>query len=256
MQLSIVLPTRNEAALIAETLASIATTLGPALCAETEILIADDGSDNLPAIVHELALPFAALRVKRNAPPLGKGRAIAEALSDTHGTVAGFLDADLSTPPRYILQVLPLLLERTVDGVIGSRRHAQSSVQRRQSPIKTLLGTALACFSSSLLFAGRRKYSDTQCGFKFFRGEVARELYRNLRIRDGMADIEVLLRADGMGLRIEEIPIDWCDERESKRPLRRTLLPDCRAVAVLLVHYRLLPAIRWSRNGAHFGSST
>jgi hypothetical protein len=53
--------------------------------------------------------------------------------------------------------------------------------------------------------------ADTQCGFKFFDGDVARAAARGLRI-DGFAfDVELLRALSNMGLLLKEIPVTWTD---------------------------------------------
>jgi hypothetical protein len=57
---------------------------------------------------------------------------------------------------------------------------------------------------------------DTQCGFKCFRQEVARELFV-LQTVDGWAfDVELLFVAQQRGYRILEIPITWIYKDHSK----------------------------------------
>jgi dolichyl-phosphate beta-glucosyltransferase len=61
---------------------------------------------------------------------------------------------------------------------------------------------------------------DTQCGFKAFRRAAAREIFSRARI-DGFAfDTEILLLARQRGLRVDELPVEWINDQESKfRPL-------------------------------------
>ena len=63
--------------------------------------------------------------------------------------------------------------------------------------------------------------TDTQCGFKIYRGDVGREIY-NQCITDGfMFDVETILRAVKLGYRIEEFPIEWtCDPDSRITPAR------------------------------------
>jgi dolichyl-phosphate beta-glucosyltransferase len=50
---------------------------------------------------------------------------------------------------------------------------------------------------------------DTQCGFKLFRGEVARDLFGRLQT-DGFAfDVEVLYLARRSGREVTEVPVRW-----------------------------------------------
>jgi dolichyl-phosphate beta-glucosyltransferase len=57
---------------------------------------------------------------------------------------------------------------------------------------------------------------DTQCGFKAFRGEVARELFQLQRIERFAFDIEVLYLARKFGYRIREIPVRWINSPDSR----------------------------------------
>ena len=57
---------------------------------------------------------------------------------------------------------------------------------------------------------------DTQCGFKFFRREVARDLFSQQRIDGYMFDVEVLALAQRLGYRIKEAPIRWRDDPDSR----------------------------------------
>jgi hypothetical protein len=59
-------------------------------------------------------------------------------------------------------------------------------------------------------------FRDTQCGFKAFRREAAREIF-SLQSIDGFAfDVEVILLAQGLGCRISELPVRWLNSTESK----------------------------------------
>jgi dolichyl-phosphate beta-glucosyltransferase len=60
---------------------------------------------------------------------------------------------------------------------------------------------------------------DTQCGFKFFRGDVARELFRRQQIDGYMFDIEILYLARRLGYRIAEMPVRWRDDGDSRLQL-------------------------------------
>jgi dolichyl-phosphate beta-glucosyltransferase len=64
--------------------------------------------------------------------------------------------------------------------------------------------------------------TDTQCGFKIYRGEVARKLYGECRARGFIFDIEIILRALRRGYRIQEFPITWTCDRDSRLSLTRS----------------------------------
>ena len=57
---------------------------------------------------------------------------------------------------------------------------------------------------------------DTQCGFKAFRLDICRPILEAARI-DGFAfDVELLVLARRVGLRIREIPVHWNHAEGSK----------------------------------------
>jgi dolichyl-phosphate beta-glucosyltransferase len=51
--------------------------------------------------------------------------------------------------------------------------------------------------------------NDTQCGFKMFRGDVAREIFTLARCERFAFDVEVLLLARRLGRRVVELPVTW-----------------------------------------------
>jgi dolichyl-phosphate beta-glucosyltransferase len=65
---------------------------------------------------------------------------------------------------------------------------------------------------------------DTQCGFKAFRREVARDLFQRQLINGWAFDVEVLFLATHSGYRVREVPITWRYDPSSRvSPLRDTI---------------------------------
>ena len=57
---------------------------------------------------------------------------------------------------------------------------------------------------------------DTQCGFKLFRGDLARDVFGHLHT-DGFAyDVEVLWRARRAGCEVVEVPVVWRHIEDSR----------------------------------------
>jgi dolichyl-phosphate beta-glucosyltransferase len=59
-------------------------------------------------------------------------------------------------------------------------------------------------------------FSDTQCGFKLFKGEIARSLFGAARIDRFAYDVEILALAKKKGYGIKEVPIRWINSPESR----------------------------------------
>ncbi|MCS6829398.1 MAG: glycosyltransferase family 2 protein, partial [bacterium] len=62
---------------------------------------------------------------------------------------------------------------------------------------------------------------DTQCGFKLFRQEAAREIFSRCEENGFSFDIEVLHVALRLGYRIAEVPVRWMHREGSKVHLLR-----------------------------------
>ena len=52
---------------------------------------------------------------------------------------------------------------------------------------------------------------DTQCGFKVFRGDLAREVFSATASSGFSFDVEVLARCTAMGAEVVEFPVTWVD---------------------------------------------
>lgn len=121
LRTSVVLPSRNEAATIAEVVASV-TALRGALVDEVVVIDAGstDGTRALAtaagAAAYDEREVFPAL-----GPGLGKGDGMWRGLSVTSGDLVVFLDTDVRNPdPRYVWSLLgPLLLDPAVQLVKG-----------------------------------------------------------------------------------------------------------------------------------------
>src|SRR5206468_6105206 len=99
----------------------------------------------------------------------------------------------------------------------GSRGLAESRIEVPQ-PLHRRLGSKAFGLVMHLLL-GLWDIHDTQCGFKFFRGPVARDLFGRQRIDGYMFDVEVLHLAARSGYRIKEVGVRWRDDRDSRLAL-------------------------------------
>lgn len=209
MELSVVVPCFNEAPRLPASLRTAGSYLKGRVTFEL-ILVDDGSSDGTQSLIGEAAAAHeyvqgVALPVNR-----GKGRAVAEGVARSRGELVLISDADLSTP----IEELPRLEQAIVAGAdiaIGSR--AKRGAREVDQPLhRRLMGKGFNLFVQGLLLPG---IWDTQCGFKLFRGEVARELFGQLST-DGFAyDVEVLFRARRAGYRIKEVPVRWINSTKT-----------------------------------------
>ena len=136
----------------------------------------------------------------------GKGAAVREGIRRTTADVVGFMDADGATHLGALADGVRLV-ESGADVAVGSRAVPGSVTTERHSGAR-VLGARLYRRCTSVIAPG---IADTQCGFKVFRGDLARDVFAGLRSTGFSFDVEVLGLAQRLGARIVEFPVTWDD---------------------------------------------
>ncbi len=208
--LSVIIPAYNEEKRIVLTIQRVLRYLSGQRFS-WEVLVVDDGSsDSTASLVENLANINDHLRLIR-LPHKGKGRAVQQGMLQANGQYRFFADADLSMPIEQLYRFLRQD-RKGFDIAIGSRE--VSGARRFSEPrLRYIMGRIFNWIARILAV---RDISDTQCGFKCFRSEVAQELFQLQRIYGFSFDIELLFLAQKKGLQIKQIPIDWYYNGESK----------------------------------------
>lgn len=155
-------------------------------------------------------------------PHGGKPAAIWAGIQQACGEIVLFTDMDQSTPITEFGKLLPWY-EQGFDVVIGSRG-------------VTRTGFSLLRKSGSFVFRNARRLfilhdiSDTQCGFKSCRRQIALNIFPRLQFfqqaqkptgwKVTAYDVELLYLIEKAGYRIREIPVIWhnCDQSDTKSP--------------------------------------
>ncbi|MBM4436032.1 MAG: glycosyltransferase family 2 protein [Actinobacteria bacterium] len=213
--IALVLPAYNEERRLGATLDAIAAyarTHGLRL----HVIVADDGSTDgtvETALAARAALPLDVLSLPRRT---GKGAAVRAGVLAAAADIVGFADADLSTP----ISELPRLLAPLQGGhdlAIASRALTQSRVVLAQPAYRR--AGARVFRELAWLMGGLPGYPDSQCGFKFYWGEVARDLFGAAVIDRWMFDIEILRLAEHRGYRVAQVPVQWRNHPDSRLSL-------------------------------------
>jgi dolichyl-phosphate beta-glucosyltransferase len=211
-QLSLIIPAFNEAQGIRRTLQATQSYLDGQNCSY-EIIVAADGNDGTREIVADMARSDSRLSVLGSAERGGKGRGIRQGMARAQGKIVGFADADYKTPIEELAKILPWF-DQGYDVVIGSRACSESRIEVPQALYRQLGSKGFAIVMRAIV--GLRGIHDTQCGFKFFRQSVARELFAQQRIDGYMFDVEILHLAERAGYRIKEVGVRWQDDGDSR----------------------------------------
>jgi glycosyltransferase involved in cell wall biosynthesis len=178
-----------------------------------EVLIIDDGStDDTAQLAEDFARKHKNIRVIKN-PHEGKAETVKKGVEEATGEFILFTDFDQATPLSEIEKLLPFFPQ--YDIVIGSRQ--LPGAKREKEPLhRHIMGIGFNLVVQTLAVRG---IWDTQAGFKCFKGDVAKKLFKELKIY-GKAkkvqgalvtafDVELLFIAKKRGYKIKEVPIIW-----------------------------------------------
>ncbi len=208
IELSIVIPAFNEEDRLGPTIERIRQ-----WCADNldsfEILVVDDGSADRTVEVARAAGDE--IKVVELGANRGKGAAVRAGMLAASGERVLFSDADLATPIEEVLK-LNAKLDAGYDIAIASRGLADADIQVRQHPMREAMGRTFNLLVRMVVLGGIK---DTQCGFKLFSKQAAKDLFGRATI-DGFAfDVEVLWLAK-KNYKIAEVPVVWRHIEESK----------------------------------------
>jgi dolichyl-phosphate beta-glucosyltransferase len=211
IDISLILPAYNEARVIP-------TTVGDAVRyfesrgLRYEIIVSADGTDGTREIVREMARSNPALSAIGSDARRGKGLGIREGVAAASGRIIGYADADNKVPIEEFDKFRPVL-DSGIEVVIGTRRGG--AVIERAQPLYRRIGSkGFLYFMQTVV--GLPGINDTQCGFKFFQRECAKELFRRQKVDAYMFDVEILAIARRLGYRIQQVPVRWRDDADSR----------------------------------------
>lgn len=149
----------------------------------------------------------------------GKGAAVKFGIKSAKNEIIIFMDADLSTNINAIKTVVENIEE--YDIIIGSRRHKDSNILIKQPKSRQFIGNC--CIYITNFFTGLN-LEDTQCGFKAFKKDIAKNIIKKQKINRWAFDVEYLYIAKLHKYKILEIPVEWKNDSESTvSPIKSSL---------------------------------
>lgn len=197
-ELSIVLPTYNEALIIEDTLEELARYLKKSGI-KAEVIVADTSDDDTRSLALKKKELFYRFIFIDAGTRQGKGYNVGRGVSESTGKYVVFMDADLSTPLSNLSEALDLL--RKGDDVVVGTRQFDSFLPAWEAKLAKV-GTAI--MRKTILPSD---IADTQCGFKGFSSRAATELFYEQTVLDWGFDIELLYLANRHGYRIKPMPV-------------------------------------------------
>jgi dolichol-phosphate mannosyltransferase len=207
MKLSIVIPARNEATTIAETVTGLTAALEREAI-DYELLVVDDSSgDGTLDLVAALALQNPRIRGLPSHLPRGFGYTVRAGLERFEGDAVAIVMADASDAPEDVVTYYRLL-EDGYDCVFGSRFVRGARVS--DYPRLKLVLNRMANLVIRVLF--RHGYNDTTNAFKAYRREVI-ETVQPLLSNHFNLTVELPLKAIVRGHSYVVCPISWTNRK-------------------------------------------
>jgi len=221
--LSVVIPAYNEADNIKKgVLGDVRTYLTKQKFTWEVLVVDDESTDDTLKLARNYSQKNKDFRVSAQTHR-GKGGTVIAGMLEAKGQVVLFTDMDQATPISEFDKFIPKF-KKGADVVIGVR------AGREGAPlIRKAMAYGFSLLRSIIL---RLPYSDTQCGFKAFKQDASKEIFKRLKVFSeeqkvkGAAvtagfDLEVLYVARKLGLTVAEVPVTW-HHQETKRvnPLR------------------------------------
>ena len=144
----------------------------------------------------------------------GFGWAWYNAIQKNQADIIGYMDVDLSTDLKHLLEVIATFEEQEKVGIVkGNRLDKNSDVGGRKIN-REITSRGLNWIVQTLF---QTNVCDTMCGFQFFRKDVADRLAQECSDDKGwFYCAEMLLRANKLNIPIAEIPVKWDDDYGTK----------------------------------------
>ena len=242
MDITIVIPAFNESKKIARDIKA-ACDFAIENKFDAEIIVVDDGStDNTYDIAANCQTPpkvkLSVIRLPQNK---GKGYAVRTGINESIGDYVMFADSGCCVPYQNTIKAIEMLKNDTCDIAHGSRKMQGCQIKIPQPKYRQICSKIFR-YCVILLMHIPAKFTDTQCGFKVYKGNIARQLYKQCTTDGFMFDIEIIARALKKGFRIKEFPVTWtCDldsRLYSQRNFFKLLLELIKIKITLMKHAR------------------
>ncbi|MFI9741511.1 glycosyltransferase [Streptomyces sp. NPDC052494] len=215
VELELLIPAFNEQRRLPSTVAATVDYLSEQSWSSAVVVVDNNSADGTLDVLARFAdspVPVHAIGCSDQ----GKGAAVRRGIETSSARFIGFADADNATPVDTLDRIMRLL--RAGHGaVIASRHMPGAQLDVEQSALRRGGGLLFR----SLAHLSLPGVADTQCGFKFFPGPLARAIAPRCRI-DGFAfDVELLAQVVRAGRDVVEVPVVWHDVPGSTFSARR-----------------------------------
>jgi dolichol-phosphate mannosyltransferase len=217
-ELTIVIPTRNEAGNVSSLVGRLQNALHGT---RAEVLFVDDSTDDTPDVIRGVAasvpLPVRVLHRRADERRGGLGGAVVAGMRAAHGEWVLVMDGDLQHPPEVVPSLYARGLLGGADVVIASRYSGSGDASGLATGWRMAVSSGATAATKSCFPRGLRGVTDPMTGFFAVR-RAAIDL-DSLQPNGFKILLELLVRC--RGLRIAEVPFEFATRQtgESKATL-------------------------------------
>ncbi len=221
----IALPVLNEEKALEQSIHTLTEVLSADCPYAWSLSIVDNGStDGSWAIATRIAQAQSNVRSLRLGVR-GRGGALKAAWISSSADILAYMDIDLSTDLEALGAVLDPIARDTADISIGSRLARGAQVIR--GPQREVISHLYNLIARTAL---RYSVRDAQCGFKAVSRNVAKTIVPAVQDNSWFFDTELLVLAARLGLRINEVPVRWIEDNDSRVRIMSTAIDDLRGI--------------------------
>ena len=225
--LDVVVPGLNEEQGLADTIATLSAFMAERMDEYAwQVVIADNGStDATQDIGRQLSAESDRVRYLR-LEQRGRGRALKHAWTRSDADVMAYMDMDLSTDLAYLPALVSAIVEDGHDVAIGSRLKRGAEVVGR-TPKREFISRCYSLLFRSMFLTG---FVDAQCGFKAISRRVVEQVLPLVQDTGWFFDSELLILCEKNGYSVEEIPVRWVDDPDSRVRIVSTAYADIKGL--------------------------
>lgn len=200
------------------------------------LIVVNASSDDTESLARSYTDRWPCVRVLVEPKRVGKGGALMIGFREARGALAGFVDADGSTPPDAFDDLVRNIGD--AGAVIANRWHPDSRI----APQPWSRRLASRVFNGIVRSLFGIRITDTQCGAKLMTRDAVRDILPHLGITQWAFDVDLLFQLSRHGHRIVEIPTVWNDTAGSHLRVGRASVE----MLIAVVRLRLLYSpFRW-----------
>jgi dolichol-phosphate mannosyltransferase len=211
MRLSVLIPAKNEAANIGNTVQELFRVLSQDERSHEILVVNDHSEDQTEEVLNHLKSAVPPLRVVNNGHHEGFGNAIRYGLEQFQGDAVAIVMADGAEDPKDVLKCFQIMEEQGADCVFGSR--FISGGQTFNYPPVSWFINRLANNLMSWLFGF--PYNDFTNSFKLYKRSIIQAILP-LQSQGFSITIELSLKAFNQTNKIAIPPIKWYSRSEGK----------------------------------------